>query len=360
MPDPAPRAAPASRPEPDHAARLRALPRRAYRFRVLGMGLAGLPVAAVAHQLGLGWAAWAWIALSCFLWPHIAYAVAIRSRDPLKAELRNFVTDSFFCGTWLPLMHFNLLPSAVLASVVMADKINAGVRGLWLRSLPAMAAGVAAVGIGTGFAVDYPTSTAVILSSLPIMIIHTLAVSLSTHQLVRRVQRQNLQLAERSRRDMLTGLDSRAHWETQATALLARHHDDGLAATLLLMDADDFKGINDRHGHAVGDDVLRGIGARLREVLPADSIAGRLGGDEFVVVLPMRLAEARGIAERVRAAVSALAFARVPGLACSTSIGLAEPPGEGLDLREWIEAADRALYRAKQAGRNRVGAESTT
>ena len=334
--------------------RLRSLPRRAYRFRVLGMGLAALPVAAVLHELDAGWPAWAWMALACLVWPHVAYQIAIRSADPFKAELRNFMIDSAVAGSLVPILHFNLLPSAVLLSVSIADKINTGVRWLWLRSLPGMFGAVLSVGLLTGFEIAYPTSTLVMLACLPIMVIHTLAVSQSSYQLVRKVQTQNLQLAELTRRDQLTGLASRGHWQREAQALLTRHQADGSAATLLLLDLDHFKAINDRYGHGVGDDVLLAVAGIMRHTLPVGSHAGRLGGDEFAAALPLGLREAEAMAERLRVTVEAMEFPHHPGLRCSISLGLAAPPEAGLALREWMEAADRALYRAKNAGRNRT------
>lgn len=338
------------------AARLRSLPKRTYRFRVLGMGLGALPLIAVMVELDSPWLAWAWMVFGCFVWPHLAYFLARRSADPFKAELRNFLLDSCFAGTWAPLMHFNVMPSVVLLTVVTADKINSGIRGLWLRSMPGMLLSMLAVGLLTGFAVQPQSSIVVVLASLPILVIHTLAVSLSSYQLVRKVQQQNLQLEALSQRDALTGLDNRGHWETQAETLLRHHQTSDQPATLMLIDADRFKGINDRYGHGVGDDVLRGIADVLRRELRNDGHAGRLGGDEFVIVLPVGMERAHPIAERLRAAVEGLRFASSPELRGSISLGLAAAPVTGLGLREWIEAADRALYRAKHEGRNRAAA----
>ena len=318
------------------------------------MGLAALPVTAVLGEIEAGWPAWAWMAVVCFAWPHVAYLMAIRSADPFKAELRNFIIDSAVAGSLVPLLQFNLLPSAVLVSVSIADKIHTGVRWLWLRALPGMVGAVLAFGLLTGFEVAYPTSTLVMLACLPIMVIHTLAVSQSSYQLVRKVQKQNLQLAELARRDQLTALSSRGHWQVEAQSLLARHQADGRAATLLLLDLDHFKAINDRYGHGIGDDVLLAVAGIMRHTLPVGSHAGRLGGDEFAAALPVGLREAEAIAERLRAAVEAMEFPHHPGLRCSVSLGVAAPPDAGLALREWMEAADRALYRAKNAGRTRT------
>ncbi|MFY2764688.1 diguanylate cyclase [Arenimonas sp. MALMAid1274] len=334
--------------------RLQSLPSRTYGFRVLGMGLAALPQVVVMREIDAGWPSWAWMLFGCVVWPHLAYLLARRSRDPFRAERRNFMFDSVLAGSWLPMLHFNLLPSAVLLTVVTADKINSGIRNLWLWSLPGVAAAILVGGLLTGFQVDLPSSHAVVLACLPIMMVHTLAVSQSSYLLVRKVQRQNLQLAELSRRDMLTGLDSRGHWQAQADELLQRHHQGQGTATLLLVDVDRFKAINDRHGHGVGDDVLLAIAGLMSRHLHPEAAVGRLGGDEFAAVLPLDAAEAERQGEQLRAAVEQLAFDRVPGLRCSISLGLAEPPSPGLALREWLEAADRALYRAKHGGRNRI------
>lgn len=340
----------------DASSRLRDLHKRVYRFRALGMGLGLLPIAAVLVELQAGWAAWTWAIACCLFWPHLAYLFAARSKDPARAEVRNLMVDSMLTGSLVPVMQFNLLPSVMLMTVTTADKINAGVRGLWLRALPGMFIALLVVGAISGFAVRYPTSTPVLLACLPVMIIHTLAVSASGYQLIRKVQKQNARLDELSRHDSLTGLQSRGHWQEQVTALLARHAVGTGPASMLLVDVDLFKEINDCHGHATGDDVLRGIASVIRDAIPDGSHPGRIGGDEFAIALPAALPDARRIAERIRTGVDALTFPRLPPLQCTVSIGIAEVPAPDAGLRAWMEAADRALYRAKAAGRNHVAA----
>jgi diguanylate cyclase len=330
-----------------------------YRFRALGMGLGALPVFAVMRELGTPWPGWAWTIFACFVWPHIAFLVATRSRDPFAAERRNLMIDSAIAGAMVAIMHVNALPSAVLVNVAIADKVNSGVRGLWLRSLPGMLVAFAIAGAFTGYAVDFASGMTVVLACLPIFTIHTLAVAASSYQLIRRVQRQNAQLDELVRTDALTGLDSRAHWLEEAGELLAEHQERGRPATLVMLDLDHFKAINDRHGHAVGDDVLRAVAQCIREAIGEGGHGGRLGGDEFALALPLGPSQAAMVAETLRVRVDALRFPATPTLRCSASLGLAQPPAAGLGLREWMEAADRALYESKHGGRNRVGAAGT-
>ncbi|MEP6882493.1 MAG: diguanylate cyclase [Dokdonella sp.] len=329
------------------------MPKRTYRLRVLGMGLATLPLMVVMHELQASWIGWSWMLITCWVWPHLAYVRAIRSKDPFRTELHNLIIDSAIAGSWVPLMHFNLLPSVMLLGVTTADKVTTGVRRLWLYSLPAIALSVVGCTVLTGFTFAPHSSMRVILACLPIIVIHTLAVSLSSARLVRRVQMQNKQLEELSRVDALTGLSGRRHWEAQAESM-RRQSKDFAGLSVLLLDIDHFKEINDQHGHSSGDDVLRGIAGLIRRQLPKGSLAGRLGGDELAIVIPLPLHDAEILAEAIRRATSELAFPEAPGMSCTVSIGVAGDPDPTQGLREWIEAADRALYQAKRAGRNQA------
>jgi diguanylate cyclase (GGDEF)-like protein len=125
----------------------------------------------------------------------------------------------------------------------------------------------------------------------------------------------------------------------------------GSELSVLMMDLDHFKQVNDRHGHTVGDQVLRDFAHRVRAMLRRPAVLARYGGEEFVVVLPDTGAEAaRRVAERLRASRPA------EGLpACAVSIGLATLSGGGReDFGHLLDRADAALYQAKAAGRDRV------
>lgn len=350
------RGAPAAPSSVFASARARAaLPRRVYRFRMLGMGLGGLATAMVLLELDAGPWRWALVAFTGLAWPHIAYHLARRSADSFAAEQRNLLVDSAIAALWVPLMHFNLLPSVLLLALSAADKINTDIPGLFRRALPATLAALIVGSIATGFAFAPESSTAVILASLPMLLIHTGMVSLGRLQLVRKILQKNQELDRLGRIDLVTGLAHRGHWEQAASVALRDARAQARPATLVLMDMDGFKRVNDHHGHVAGDALLREAGAALRGVLRDGDIAGRYGGDEFAVVCPATgTAEAAAMAEACRAAIEALALQQAPGHSHSVSIGIAAAKPEHARIEDWINAADAALYEAKRRGRNQL------
>ena len=156
--------------------------------------------------------------------------------------------------------------------------------------------------------------------------------------------------------DELTGLFGRRHFMHLAERELARRHRTHGPVTAIMLDLDRFKQVNDSHGHAIGDRVLRKIGDVLRTELRALDLAGRLGGEEFAVLLPDTGLEAgEDIAERLRTATMAnsLDLPDSGTVHFTASFGVAEHnPHESLD--SLLHRADTALYEAKRAGRNRV------
>jgi diguanylate cyclase (GGDEF)-like protein len=132
------------------------------------------------------------------------------------------------------------------------------------------------------------------------------------------------------------------------------------AFSLGILDVDFFKHINDSHGHQAGDEILRKLASCVSDGLRVIDSFGRYGGEEFLLILPQTtLAGAQVKAERIRASIEALRFDSLPeGIRVTVSIGLAEfQAGETTD--DTLARADKALYQAKEAGRNRViGAEN--
>jgi diguanylate cyclase (GGDEF)-like protein len=154
--------------------------------------------------------------------------------------------------------------------------------------------------------------------------------------------------------DELTGLLNRRGFIAAARLLSARQAKSKQAVSVLMFDLDHFKTINDRFGHAVGDEALRRFATVAGTTLRASDIVGRYGGEEFMAVLPSTREAAAIAAERVRAAFEAGAAAVVDcPIAATVSIGVAS--GEpGADIMTMLAAADAALYRAKTNGRNRI------
>ena len=168
--------------------------------------------------------------------------------------------------------------------------------------------------------------------------------------------RTSRRLSRESLIDPLTGISNRAAIEAEAIRALERAPRKGGAMSLLMLDLDHFKAINDRHGHAAGDRVLRAAADAWHTVLRGRDPLGRIGGEEFVVVCAdTTLEQALVVAERLREATAALLFDDVdPGLRVTVSIGVAQSQRSD-DTHEGVLArADAALYRAKQRGRDRV------
>jgi two-component system, cell cycle response regulator len=157
--------------------------------------------------------------------------------------------------------------------------------------------------------------------------------------------------------DALTGLSNRRSLERRLPSMIETARQRGAALTMMILDIDHFKRVNDTYGHHVGDLVLKGFAAQLQEIVRSGDLLCRLGGEEFIVAMPgVDAAQAARIAERARRTTEGREFAtdRAAGaVSITVSIGLAEWR-ETWDSAELYRRADRALYLSKSAGRNRV------
>jgi diguanylate cyclase (GGDEF)-like protein len=168
---------------------------------------------------------------------------------------------------------------------------------------------------------------------------------------------------EQSIRDSLTGAYNHRHFQEVLQRELGRAERLGRPLTVVMLDIDDFKMINDRYGHPVGDAILQGIVAEIRNEVRGDmDLLARYGGDEFALVLPETpVGDALLVAERVRRRVDERLF-RMPDsrevLRTTVSIGLATYPEDATEKKDLVEKADAALYRAKHGGKNAVVATS--
>ena len=186
-------------------------------------------------------------------------------------------------------------------------------------------------------------------------------------QRLRLVERENLDLAMKNRalaevssRDALTGLYTRWYILDKIEAEMNRALRHGTPMSLLMIDIDHFKQINDTHGHQTGDQVLHQVGQVLRDSCRVYDMPGRYGGEEFCLMLPeTKVENTMHVAERIRRRVAATPISVQGGpVHVTTSIGVAGienvPDEDVFNANSLIERADRALYTAKDRGRNRV------
>ncbi len=161
--------------------------------------------------------------------------------------------------------------------------------------------------------------------------------------------------------DPLTGLFNRRAFFAAANSMIARQMRKRKPVSVLAFDLDKFKSINDRFGHAVGDETLRLFAATASANMRQSDVIGRLGGEEFVAILPGNAEEAVLVAERVRAAFE-VAGVEIGGqkIGATVSIGVAEAAPPLAEFGALLARADAALYRAKHSGRNRVVTDKET
>jgi diguanylate cyclase (GGDEF)-like protein/PAS domain S-box-containing protein len=156
---------------------------------------------------------------------------------------------------------------------------------------------------------------------------------------------------ELANRDPITSLYNRRRFEEELKQQIARCREQGESAALLLLDLDRFKNVNDSDGHVAGDHLIRLVGRALDARVSDPDVVARIGGDEFAVVLRnIDLAQARAVAEELRLAITSADTER----SCTASVGLCRLHGDVPDAETCFRAVDRAMYRAKGQGRDRV------
>ncbi len=329
--------------------------KRTYLPRVAGLGLGFICVCAALYPLAPPTAVWLLLAFHGFLWPHLAYRLACRAKDPFKAEIRNLLIDSAFGGFWAAMMAFNALPTIVILSMMSMNNIASAGKTLFVKGLAIQLATAMLTAALLGFPF-HPHSTALqIYLCLPMIYLYPTLLGLVTYRTAKRLAEKKQELQRISTRDGLTGLYNRRHWEHllhRQFDSCSRYQDN---ATLILMDIDRFKTINDTFGHPLGDEALAALAEELLIGMRNVDIVGRYGGDEFGAVLPNTSAEqAEIVLRRIQQRLDAVSFKKAPQLRLQISAGIANfHPALGGYL-DWLKAADGALYRAKQNGRNRL------
>jgi len=177
-----------------------------------------------------------------------------------------------------------------------------------------------------------------------------------TQEALLQVQEANRKLSEQASTDALTGVANRRQLLERSDMEVPRAVRNGVPLSLLCLDLDHFKDINDAYGHQAGDEVLKHVATQIQETLRPTDLLARVGGEEFHILLPdTDLAGAGEAAERIRAGIEAL---EIPALGVilrvTASVGCAQLGPDGADMKSLTHTADERLYQAKALGRNRV------
>ena len=329
---------------------------------------------------------WIWLLLGLvfLVYPQLAYWRARRAPDSQGAELENLLADCFVAAIPVGVMGFPLWIAFTLFIATTSN--NAFARGL--RGIPPAMLAFAAGSLGGAAAGGFraspehgPWVTALCIFGLSWYLMCIGHVAYKRAQMLRAV-REDLkqgevalkqanevlharldeihalqeQLREQANRDPLTGLYNRRYLQETMDRELARCHREQARLSVILIDIDHFKAVNDRHGHQVGDEVIRRLARLLTTEARTEDVPCRYGGEEFMLLMPkMPLEAARERAERWRTRFARISVPTGAQKVTTTlSIGIAEFPTHGSTAEALTQCADVALYQAKATGRDRV------
>ncbi|MBI4914937.1 MAG: GGDEF domain-containing protein [Acidobacteria bacterium] len=279
------------------------------------------------------------------------FAVALFARLPVAAS--SAVYGTAWLALWVALVCFQPSPAVRLSNIVNGT------------TLAALGWGLSLV-LDRGFVRDFVNRRTIEAQRHDLQLANErlgdslAALQRANGELVQEVRVRTIaerELARLATNDPLTDVANRRRFLEIAELERQRAQTVGGRAAVAMLDVDHFKAINDRHGHAVGDEVLRAVAARCSAAMRTGDAVGRLGGDEFALLLVgATLADAVGVAERISTAVREWELTTREGpVNPSVSIGVAEVPAAGSDgIRVALDCADHALYEAKRSGRGRV------
>lgn len=187
-------------------------------------------------------------------------------------------------------------------------------------------------------------------------IVNTIACQIEQRKVVPRLARSDVGERAQTERliDPVTGIFQRAELDADVAKMKDRKSDD-LPVSFVMIDLDHFKKFNDSYGHTVGDEVLKAVAQKIATVVRGKGEAYRYGGEEITVILPNHtLVEANAAAERIRNEIASARIASLPDCSVTASLGVATIPDTSETLTAVVTDADRAMYTAKNSGRNRV------
>jgi diguanylate cyclase (GGDEF)-like protein len=260
------------------------------------------------------------------------------AREEVSLELLQAQKLQNMSVGWLIAMFVFAMAIAVLSAMIMGQTI--------LKPLKALEEGVVHLRSGDhSYRVDPPEASE----------LRHLAVTFNT--MADEIERNTNMLMEKSKRDSLTSLLNHGEFHNIFKTELERASRYQRPLSLLMLDIDHFKSVNDNYGHPAGDKVIQAIGSVLSKGLRPSDVAARYGGEEFTIILPETEKEkAFYLAERIRNSIAGtqMPLGRNGIISVTVSIGIAAFAENGTLTEDIIEAADQALYKAKKLGRNRT------
>ncbi len=331
--------------------------RRIYVIRLVGYVMGLPPILLQLHMQHAGAGLLASVLAICLIWPHVAYLHAKQAAQPIAHERVNLVCDSLW-GGWLAVaIEFAPIGTIVILLMFALDNMAVGGWRLFLAGTFASACavlfGVAILGAPSAFV--RPESY-IAFAWLPVAVVYPLLLAKTTHDVSAKLIERSRRLRELSERDSLTGLANRATVAESLQALLAAAERAQERISVLFIDLDGFKTVNDALGHNVGDQLLVKMAKRLAACVRDDEIVARYGGDEFVVVARDRSGEHEdrrsSLSDAVLQAVSQPIDVGGHELLLGASIGVSSFPDDGRDAAGLLRTADIAMYAAKNRGRN--------
>jgi len=328
------------------------LVRRNYMPRIVGVLLCGICLVSTLSSMPYSHLHWLLAPYFVLAWPHLAYRWAMRSTHPLRAELVNLWLDSLHAGFWIMAIHMSLVPSVALAMAVCLNNITVGGLRFLGIGLTGILAGLVLGAMVWGWDIQLASDLTAQLGSAVLLMGYALLMGHILFTLATRLKVSSRELRHLSEHDALSGVHNRRYFDRCLTQTFSQFRRHPRQLTLLMCDVDDFKSVNDTHGHAVGDRVIVAIGQALSDCARGGDVVARLGGDEFAVLLvDANEAQARGYAARVQAALDETLRSNTPALRLRLSVGCVTAHAGLRDHDHWLERADHALYLDKSASR---------
>lgn len=326
-----------------------------YLMRILGTFLCFLPILSVLLELHRP----LWLILllgaNAFIWPTLAFLRARRSDTPLTLEHQNLILDAAAGGFWIAMMSINPLPSVVIATILLSDRLSAGGIDLMRKAGLLMLAAFAAAWVAQGMHVDMQVSQRTMFATLPLIAIYMLALSVLTHNIAVKLRNKSRELERIAMMDPLLDIANRRLLEKRIQYELDKLRELPRNSMLMFIDIDNFKEVNDRFGHKVGDALLVTVSKILHAATRKTDTPARLGGDEFVILLPDTTAEeALAVAGRIMDSAAVMSVSQEYAFHCTLSIGIASATQGMQNVTDWLKAADDALYKAKRRGKNQI------